>query len=117
MPNTSRRYSAPRGPWSFQPRRGANWSAPSAVHRQARQQQAEEKKAEKEAEAARKLRYPIADELLQFEPEPDQPLAPRPAARFGLNLPPEQQHLVGEILSSCYLVCTFGEVRCRPSPA
>jgi hypothetical protein len=38
-------------------------------------------KLEKEEEAARKLRYPIADELLPFEPPPPTPLAEWPAPR------------------------------------
>jgi len=79
-------------------------------NRQARQQQMEEKRAEREAEAARKLRYPISDDLLQFEPPPDPPLAPRPTPKYGLNLTPEMQPLAGAMLSACDFVETFGDV-------
>ena len=56
-------------------------------------------KEEKEAEAARKLRYPIADCLLKDEPPLEPPLPPWPTPKFGLNLPPDAQRLAGTLLS------------------
>ena len=78
--------------------------------RQVRQQQMERRREEKEAEAARRLRYPIADELLPFEPELDPPLPAPPIPRYRVNLPPEAQHLVGEMLSACDMIATFGDM-------
>ena len=57
------------------------------TNRLQRQAEKEKQKADKEAEAARKARYPIADHLLKDEPPVD--LAEWPSPRHGLNLPPE----------------------------
>jgi len=63
----------------------------------------------KEAEALRKLRYPIADELLANEPPHEPPLAEWPEPRYAINLPPEAQPCVGSLLAAFDFVSTYAD--------
>ena len=74
-----------------------------------KQEEKAKEKVKKEAEAAFKARYPIADELLVDEPPLETPLPPAPDARYRLNLPPTLQPLSAELISLCDFVHTFGE--------
>ena len=74
-----------------------------------KQEEKAKEKVKKEAEAAFKARYPIADELLVDEPPLETPLPPAPDARYRLNLPLTLQPLSAELISLCDFVHTFGE--------
>jgi hypothetical protein len=81
-----------------------------AVAARLEKQTARDKQREaKEAEALRKLRYPIADELLANEPPHEPPLAEWPEPRYAINLPPEAQPCVGSLLAAFDFVSTYAD--------
>ena len=79
---------------------------PSPTGRLLKLTEKERQKEAKEAEALRKLRHPIADELLVDEPLPVPTLEPWPCPRHSLNLIPEHQPLAGSLLALFDYVAT-----------